>query len=72
MDRGDRTSLGGGYFRGKIAQENLVKDSAVPYTIVRATQFGFVVNLIAERLAAVDASSSNLAAAQRRNGGIGP
>lgn len=28
-----------GYFRAKIAQENLIKDSAVPYSIVRATQF---------------------------------
>ena len=29
----------GGYFRGKMAQENLIKDSPGPYTIVRATQF---------------------------------
>lgn len=28
-----------GYFRAKIAQENLIKKSKVPYTIVRATQF---------------------------------
>ena len=28
-----------GYFRGKIAQEKLIKESSVPYTIVRATQF---------------------------------
>lgn len=28
-----------GYFRAKLAQENLIKASAVPYTIVRATQF---------------------------------
>lgn len=28
-----------GYFRGKIAQENLIKSSKVPYTIVRSTQF---------------------------------
>jgi uncharacterized protein YbjT (DUF2867 family) len=28
-----------GYFRGKIAQEKLVKAGPVPYTIVRATQF---------------------------------
>jgi uncharacterized protein YbjT (DUF2867 family) len=27
------------YFRAKIAQENLVKESAVPYTIIRSTQF---------------------------------
>jgi len=38
-----------GYFRGKIAQENLIKDSAVPYTIVRATQFFEFIDGIAAR-----------------------
>jgi uncharacterized protein YbjT (DUF2867 family) len=28
-----------GYFRAKIAQEKLIQESSVPYTIVRATQF---------------------------------
>ena len=28
-----------GYFRAKIAQEELIKGSAIPYSIVRATQF---------------------------------
>ena len=28
-----------GYFRAKIAQENLIKKSSIPYTIVHATQF---------------------------------
>ncbi len=28
-----------GYFRAKIAQEKLIKGSAIPYSIVRATQF---------------------------------
>lgn len=28
-----------GYFRAKIAQETLIKDSPIPYSIVRATQF---------------------------------
>ena len=28
-----------GYFRAKMAQENLIKASAVPYTILRSTQF---------------------------------
>jgi len=28
-----------GYFRGKIAQEKLIRESSVPYSIVRATQF---------------------------------
>jgi uncharacterized protein YbjT (DUF2867 family) len=30
---------GSGYLRAKMAQEDLVKASAIPYTIVRATQF---------------------------------
>lgn len=28
-----------GYFRAKIAQEKLIRESAIPYSIVRATQF---------------------------------
>src|ERR1051326_1578647 len=28
-----------GYFRAKIAQEKLIRESAIPYTIVHATQF---------------------------------
>ncbi len=28
-----------GYFRAKIAQERLIKESSIPYSIVRATQF---------------------------------
>jgi uncharacterized protein YbjT (DUF2867 family) len=31
--------LESGYFRAKIAQESLIKDSSIPYSIVRATQF---------------------------------
>jgi uncharacterized protein YbjT (DUF2867 family) len=34
----DRLS-GSGYFRAKIAQEKLIKNSAIPYSIVHATQF---------------------------------
>jgi acetyl esterase len=30
---------GSGYFRAKVAQENLIKESAVPYSILRVTQF---------------------------------
>ena len=40
--------LGSGYFRGKMAQENLITASAVPYTIVRATQFFEFVKGIAQ------------------------
>src|SRR5690606_38608461 len=31
--------LAGGYFRAKLAQEDLIRESGIPYTIVRATQF---------------------------------
>ncbi|MDZ8226553.1 SDR family oxidoreductase [Nostoc sp. ChiVER01] len=31
--------LEGGYFRAKMAQEKLIEDSKIPYTILRATQF---------------------------------
>jgi len=31
--------LASGFFRAKLAQENLIKASTIPYTIVRATQF---------------------------------
>ena len=37
-----------GYFRAKIAQENLIKRSGIPYTIVRATQFFEFMGAIAE------------------------
>src|SRR6202022_2183157 len=33
----DRTD--NGYFRAKVAQENLIESSGIPYTIIRATQF---------------------------------
>jgi uncharacterized protein YbjT (DUF2867 family) len=36
---GTERLLASGYFRAKMAQENLIKTSPVPYTIVRATQF---------------------------------
>jgi uncharacterized protein YbjT (DUF2867 family) len=37
-----------GYFRAKVAQEELVKAGPVPYTIVRATQFFEFIGRIAE------------------------
>ena len=40
--------LASGYFRAKMAQENLIKASAIPYTIVRATQFFEFVGAIAQ------------------------
>ena len=36
---GTERLLESGFFRAKFAQENLIKASSVPYTIVRATQF---------------------------------
>ena len=40
--------LASGYFRAKMAQENLIKASPIPYTIVRATQFFEFVSSIAQ------------------------
>lgn len=40
--------LASGYFRAKMAQENLTKASKIPYTIVRATQFFEFVGAIAQ------------------------
>jgi uncharacterized protein YbjT (DUF2867 family) len=40
--------LASGYFRAKLVQENLIKASAIPYTIVRATQFFEFVGGIAQ------------------------
>jgi uncharacterized protein YbjT (DUF2867 family) len=37
-----------GYFRAKLAQENLIKASRIPWTIVRATQFFEFVSGIAQ------------------------
>jgi uncharacterized protein YbjT (DUF2867 family) len=37
-----------GYFRAKLAQENLIRRSAIPYTILRATQFFEFVGSIVE------------------------
>src|ERR1044071_4134552 len=36
---GTERLLGSGFFRAKLAQENLIKASTIPYSIVRATQF---------------------------------
>lgn len=45
---GTERMLDSGYFRAKIAQENLIKSSSIPYTIVRATQFYEFVKAIAD------------------------
>jgi uncharacterized protein YbjT (DUF2867 family) len=40
--------LESGYFRAKMAQENLIKASSIPYSIIRATQFFEFVKGIAD------------------------
>lgn len=40
--------LSSGYFRAKMVQETMTKESSIPYTIVRATQFYEFVNSIVE------------------------
>ena len=45
---GSERLLESGYFRAKIAQENLIKGSSISYSIVRATQFFEFVKGIAD------------------------
>ena len=45
---GTERLLESGYFRAKLAQENLIKESSIPYSIVRATQFFEFVKQIAD------------------------
>lgn len=45
---GTERLLESGYFRAKMAQENLIKGSSIPYSIVRATQFFEFVGAIAQ------------------------
>jgi uncharacterized protein YbjT (DUF2867 family) len=48
-----------GYFRAKLAQEKLIKESSIPYSIIRATQFFEFVKSIAD--AATDGNKVHLA-----------
>jgi uncharacterized protein YbjT (DUF2867 family) len=48
-----------GYFRAKIAQEKLIKESSIPYSIVHATQFFEFIGSIAD--AATDGTTVRLA-----------
>jgi uncharacterized protein YbjT (DUF2867 family) len=50
-----------GYFRAKLAQEELIQGSSIPYTIVHATQFFEFINGIAD--AATDRDTVRLAPA---------
>ena len=45
---GTERLLESGYFRAKLAQENLIKASSIPYSIVRATQFFEFIKQIAD------------------------
>jgi uncharacterized protein YbjT (DUF2867 family) len=45
---GTERLLESGFFRAKLAQENLIKGSSIPYSIVRATQFFEFVKPIAD------------------------
>src|ERR1700752_3639735 len=45
---GTERMLASGFFRAKMAQENLIKSSSIPYTIIRATQFFEFVKGIAD------------------------
>lgn len=50
-----------GYFRAKVAQEKLIKESGVPYSIIHATQFYEFVKNIAD--AATDGGNVRLSSA---------
>ncbi|MFJ2682137.1 SDR family oxidoreductase [Pseudomonas sp. NPDC087342] len=45
---GTERMLDSGYFRAKMAQEKLIKDSGIPYSILRATQFFEFIGAIAQ------------------------
>ena len=45
---GTERLLESGFFRAKLVQENLIKASSIPYSILRATQFFEFVNKIAD------------------------
>src|SRR5919198_1052305 len=59
----DRTPENG-YFRAKVAQEKLIAASAIPYTIIRATQFMEFIGAIAD----VAVITADVALAAPRNG----
>ena len=48
-----------GYYRAKVAQERLIEESPIPYTIVRATQFFEFIDRIADE--ATDGDTVHLA-----------
>ena len=58
---GTERLLESGYFRAKLAQEQLIKESGIPYSIVHATQFFEFVKSIAD--AATDGTTVRLSPA---------
>jgi uncharacterized protein YbjT (DUF2867 family) len=56
---GTERLLESGYFRAKIAQEKLIKESSIPYSIVHATQFFEFIKRIADE--ATDGNTVRLA-----------
>jgi len=56
---GSDRAPGSGYLRAKIAQEKLISDSSIPYSIVRATQFFEFFKSIAD--AATDGNTVHIA-----------
>jgi uncharacterized protein YbjT (DUF2867 family) len=44
----------GGYFRAKVAQEKIITESGIPYSIVRATQFAEFADAITESMTVAD------------------
>lgn len=55
---GTERLLESGYFRAKLAQETLIKDASIPYSIIRATQFFEFISSIAD--AATDETTVRL------------
>lgn len=53
-----------GYFRAKLVQENIIRESGVPYTVVRATQFYEFVAAIAQAATSGDSVRSSSAMMQ--------
>jgi uncharacterized protein YbjT (DUF2867 family) len=54
--------LASGYFRAKNAQEQLIKESAIPFSLVRATQFFEFVGRVAD--SATDGDTVRISSAQ--------
>ncbi len=54
---------GSGYFRGKLAQENFIRASRIPYTLVHATQFFEFMRGIVQSATGADGQSVRVSSA---------